>query len=200
MIPTPEDAPCPIQTSLYGASKLAAEGLITAYCMGFGFQCYIFRLVSILGERYTHGHVFDFYGQLRADASRLRVLGDGHQRKSYLYVRDCIEAMLLVTERARDRINLFNVGGDDYCEVRQSIDWICAALHITPAIEFNGGDRGWIGDSPFIHLDTGRIRALGWRPSLTLRESILRTLSWLQSHPQELDRARWKSLASDVVT
>jgi UDP-glucose 4-epimerase len=187
VIPTPEDAPCPIQTSLYGASKLAAEGLITAYCTGFGFQGYIFRLVSMLGERYTHGHVFDFYAQLRIDPGRLRVLGDGHQRKSYLYVQDCIEAMLLAVEHADERINLFNLGGDDYCEVRQSIEWICEALGITPVLEFSGGERGWSGDSPFIHLDSGRIRALGWRPSLPLRESVLRTLSYLAAHPQLLE-------------
>jgi UDP-glucose 4-epimerase len=181
VIPTPEDAPCPIQTSLYGASKQAAEGLITAYCTGYGFQCHIFRLVSILGERYTHGHVFDFYAQLRADASRLRVLGDGHQRKSYLYVRDCIDAMLLAIDQTDEHINLFNLGGDGYCEVRQSIDWICAALAIAPAIEFSGGDRGWSGDSPFIQLDCSRIRALGWQPTLPLRESVLRTLDYLRA-------------------
>ena len=102
VIPTPEDAPFPIQTSLYGASKLAGEGLIAAYCEGFGFRASIFRFVSILGERYTHGHVFDFYRQLRDDPTRLRVLGDGRQRKSYLYVQDCIDAMLLAMEQ-RDR-------------------------------------------------------------------------------------------------
>jgi UDP-glucose 4-epimerase len=187
LIPTPEDAPCPIQTSLYGASKLAAEGLITAYCTGYGFQSHIFRLVSILGERYTHGHVFDFYRQLRADPSRLRVLGDGHQRKSYLYVQDCIEAMLLAIDHADERINLFNLGGDGYCEVRESIGWICDALQIRPALEFSGGDRGWSGDSPFIHLDSSRVRALGWRPTLPLRDSVLRTLSYLAAQPQLLE-------------
>src|SRR5215469_6551915 len=107
-VPTPEDAPFPVQTSLYGASKVAAEGLITAYCAGFGFQSYVFRLVSILGERYTHGHVLDFYRQLRADPTRLRVLGDGRQRKSYLYVHDCVDAMLTAVEKARALVNIFN--------------------------------------------------------------------------------------------
>src|SRR5271169_2912851 len=96
VIPTPEDASFPIQTSLYAASKLAGEGLIQAYCEGFGFEGYIFRFVSILGERYTHGHVFDFYKQLRDHPDRLKVLGDGHQRKSYLYVKDCLQAVLRV--------------------------------------------------------------------------------------------------------
>jgi len=199
VIPTPEDAPCPIQTSLYGASKLAAEGLITAYCTGYGFQSYLFRLVSILGERYTHGHVFDFYGQLRADPSRLRVLGDGHQCKSYLYVQDCIDAMLLAIEHADERINLFNLGGDGYCEVRESIGWICAALGITPALQFGGGDRGWSGDSPFIHLDSSRIRALGWRPTLPLRDAVLRTLGYLTAHPQLLDTAQSQGRAPEAL-
>ena len=96
IIPTPEDAPFPIQTSLYAASKVAGESLIQAYCVGFGFEGYIFRFVSILGERYTHGHVFDFYKQLMIDPSRLKVLGDGTQRKSYLYVQDCVSAILHV--------------------------------------------------------------------------------------------------------
>src|SRR5262245_11985695 len=91
--PTPETAPFPVQTSLYGASKLAGEGLIQAYCEGFAFQGYIFRFVSLLGERYSHGHVFDFYCRLRENPLELLVLGDGHQRKSYLYVHDCIDAI-----------------------------------------------------------------------------------------------------------
>jgi len=139
-------------------------------------------MVSILGERYTHGHVVDFYRQLRIDASRLRVLGDGRQRKSYLYVEDCIDAMLLAIERAEGRINILNLGRDDYCEVRDSIGWICAELGVTPAIEYAGGGRGWAGDNPFIWLDARRMRALGWQPTLSLRESVLRTLSYLRSH------------------
>jgi UDP-glucose 4-epimerase len=87
VIPTPEDGPFPIQTSLYGASKLAGEGLIAAYCEGFGFQSWIFRFVSILGERYTHGHVFDFYRKLKEDPTVLPVLGNGQQKKSYLYIK-----------------------------------------------------------------------------------------------------------------
>src|SRR5215211_3779225 len=111
VFPTPEDAPFPVQTSLYGASKLAAEGLIEAYCEGFGFEGYIFRFVSILGERYTHGHVFDFYKQLREHPDHLRVLGDGSQRKSYLYIQDCLSAMLHVVGhqlalKARHRVEI----------------------------------------------------------------------------------------------
>src|SRR5688500_16061125 len=109
IFPTPENAPFPVQTSLYGASKLAGEGLISAYCEGFGFQGYIFRFVSILGERYTHGHVFDFYRKLLQNPEELPVLGNGLQRKSYLYVQDCVDAMLLALERSTERVNIFNL-------------------------------------------------------------------------------------------
>jgi UDP-glucose 4-epimerase len=189
-IPTPEDAPFPIQTSLYGASKAAGEGLIAAYCAGFGFQSYIFRLVSILGERYTHGHIFDFYGQLKDDPSRLRVLGDGRQRKSYLYVQDCIDAMMMAIERSNSRVNIFNLGTDSYCEVNDSIGWICGALGVTPRIEYRGGDRGWIGDNPFIFLDTTKIRAMGWKPKLTIQQGVIRTLEYLRANPSVFDARR----------
>jgi UDP-glucose 4-epimerase len=188
VFPTPEDAPFPVQTSLYGASKLAAEGMIQAYCEGFGFQGYIFRFVSILGERYTHGHVVDFYRQLRADPSRLRVLGNGKQRKSYLYVQDCIDAMLHAVDRARDPINIFNLGTEEYCTVDESLGWICAHLGLSPKRRYTGGERGWVGDSPFIFLDTAKIRSLGWRPALTVRDGVIRTLTYLQQNPWVLAR------------
>jgi len=182
VIPTPEHSPFPVQTSLYGASKLAGEGLIQAYCEGFGFQSWIFRFVSILGERYTHGHVFDFYRSLRADPSRLRVLGNGRQRKSYLYVQDCIDAILVALDRATEKVNVLNLGTEECCEVNDSIEWIIRALGVSPILDYTGGDRGWIGDNPFIFLDTTRIRALGWKPKLTIREGILRTLDYLRSN------------------
>jgi UDP-glucose 4-epimerase len=187
VFPTPEDAPFPIQTSLYGAAKTAGEGMIQAFCEGFGMQSWIFRFVSILGERYSHGHVFDFYNSLRADPTRLRILGNGKQRKSYLYVQDCIDAMLCAIERASGKVNIFNLGTDEYCEVNDSVGWICEALGIAPERSYTGGDRGWIGDNPFILLDCARIRALGWRPSLTIREGILRTLAYLQANPWLLE-------------
>jgi UDP-glucose 4-epimerase len=182
VFPTPEEAPFPVQTSLYGASKLAGEGLIAAYCAGFDCQAYIFRFVSILGERYTHGHVFDFYKKLLADPQRIEVLGNGKQRKSYLYVHDCIEAMLLVADRATDPVNIFNLGTDHYCTVSDSLDWICGHLGVRPQRHYTGGDRGWIGDNPFIFLDTSKIRGLGWQPKLSIREGVLQTLSYLETN------------------
>ena len=182
IFPTPETCPFPIQTSLYGASKLAAEGLIQAYCEGFGLQGYIFRFVSILGERYSHGHVFDFYQQLAEHPEHLHVLGNGHQRKSYLYVQDCIDGILAAIERANDKVNIFNLGTDEYCEVNDSIGWICEHLGLRPKFTYSGGERGWVGDSPFIQLDCSRIRALGWRPRLTIKQAVLATIEYVSAN------------------
>lgn len=182
VVPTPEDGPFPVQTSLYGASKAAGEGLIAAYCEGFGFQSWIFRFVSILGERYTHGHVFDFYQKLKTDPKRLPVLGNGKQRKSYLYVQDCIDAIFLAMEKSNEKVNVFNLGVDGYCEVNESIGWICKELGVQPEIEYSGGDRGWIGDNPFIFLDTKKIRSLGWTPKFDISDGVLKTVEFLRAN------------------
>jgi UDP-glucose 4-epimerase len=187
VFPTPEIAPFPIQTSTYGASKLAGEALIEAYCEGFGFQGYIFRFVSILGERYSHGHVFDFYRSLKGNPKELRVLGDGHQRKSYLYVQDCLDAMLLAIEKAPDKVNIFNLGTDEYCEVNESISWITGHLGLAPKLIYTGGKRGWVGDSPFVFLDCCKIRSLGWFPQITIRKGVIRTLEYLVANPWVLE-------------
>lgn len=187
IIPTPEDGPFPIQTSLYGASKAACEGLIAAYCEGFGIQSWIFRFVSILGERYTHGHVFDFYKKLRTDSTRLAVLGNGKQRKSYLYVQDCIDAILLAIEKSNEKVNIFNLGVDGFCELTDSIGWICELMRVQPELEYSGGDRGWIGDNPFIFLDTKRIRALGWSPRYSIRDGVIKTVEYLRANEWVFD-------------
>ncbi|MBN8730701.1 MAG: NAD-dependent epimerase/dehydratase family protein [Acidobacteria bacterium] len=179
VFPTPENSPFPVQTSLYGASKLAAEGLIQAYSEGFGFEAYIFRFVSILGERYTHGHVVDFVRQLNRDAGKLHILGNGEQRKSYLYVQDCLNAIEVALNRSPDRVNIFNLGTNEYCRVIDSAGWICERMGVQPQVSFEGGERGWIGDSPFIFLDCSKIRSLGWAPRLTVREAVVQTVDYL---------------------
>ncbi|HEX7155399.1 MAG TPA: NAD-dependent epimerase/dehydratase family protein [Thermoanaerobaculia bacterium] len=188
IFPTPENAPFPIQTSMYAASKLACEGLVQAFSEAYGFRSFIFRFVSILGERYTHGHVYDFVKSLRDDPSTLRVLGNGRQRKSYLYVHDCIDAILTAVNVSQERMNIFNLGTDEYCEVTDSVGWITERLGLAPQLEFTGGERGWVGDSPFIFLDCARIRALGWKPALTVREGVLKTVDYLQAHPELLEQ------------
>lgn len=187
IIPTPEDYAFPIQTSLYAASKLAGEGMIHAYCEGFEFEGYVFRFVSILGERYTHGHVFDFYKQLLEHPDHLKVLGDGTQRKSYLYVQDCLSAMLHVmnagtARKAKHRVEVYNLGTDHYVQVNDSIGFICKTLGLKPRLEYSGGSRGWVGDNPFIFLETKKIRATGWQPELTIEQGIGRTLQWLKAN------------------
>ena len=184
VFPTPEDAPFPLQTSLYGASKLAGEGMVAAYAAGYGFTGVICRFVSILGERYTHGHVYDFYRALRRDPTRLRVLGDGRQEKSYLYVQDCLDAMLLAAAHhaGEGGAHVYNLGTQETVVVDESVRLIVEHLGLAPAIEHTGGRRGWQGDSPLIHLDTTRIRALGWEPRLSIREAVTRTLEWFDAN------------------
>ncbi|MDR3458575.1 MAG: NAD-dependent epimerase/dehydratase family protein [Verrucomicrobiae bacterium] len=187
VIPTPEDAPFPIQTSLYAASKICGEGMISSYCEGFKFEAYIFRFVSILGERYTHGHIFDFYKQLLDHPDHLKILGDGLQRKSYLYVQDCISAMLHVigqgtAKSAKHGVEIYNLGTDEYAQVNDSVGFICGALGLKPKLEYSGGNRGWVGDNPFIFLATKKIQGTGWKTTLTIEQGIGRTLQWLQQN------------------
>jgi len=182
IVPTPEDAPFPVQTSLYGASKLAGEGMIAAYAEGYGIKARIFRFVSLLGERYSHGHIFDFMRQLAKDPERLHVLGDGKQRKSYLHVQDCIDGILLGSTATDERIQIFNLGTDEVCQVFDSVGWITGRLKLSPRLSFSGGRRGWVGDIPLIHLDTSRIRSIGWRPKRSIREAVELTVDWLDAN------------------
>jgi UDP-glucose 4-epimerase len=182
VIPTPEDAPFPVQTSLYGASKLAGEGMIAAYSEGYGIKARIFRFVSILGERYSHGHILDFMRQLANDPERLYILGDGKQRKSYLHVEDCVAGILLGSTATDERIQIFNLGTDEVCQVLDSVGWITGRLKVSPRLSFSGGRQGWIGDIPLIHLETSRIRSLGWQPKRGIREAVELTVDWLDAN------------------
>jgi UDP-glucose 4-epimerase len=189
VFPTPETCPVPVQTSLYGASKMACEGLIAAYCEGYGFEGYVFRFVSLLGPRYPHGHVYDFVRQLRADPTRLRVLGDGTARKSYLHVADCVDALLHICDARRTalaaphRFDAYHLGYPAYCHVRDSVGWICDALGVTPRIDLGEGQRGWIGDNPFVFLEVGKALATGWTPRHGIEPAIRETARWLHANP-----------------
>lgn len=183
VFPTPEDCPFPVQTSLYGASKLAGEGLIQAYCEGYGFSGVVTRFVSIMGERYTHGHLFDFVRALRDDPTHLTVLGNGKQRKSYLYIGDCVRAVIGLLDRHRDAgFRAYNLGTDEVTVVDRSVEVICRHMGIDPEITHTGGERGWIGDSPLIHLDCSKLRATGWTPELTIEQAVERTLAWFDDN------------------
>jgi UDP-glucose 4-epimerase len=120
-------------------------------------------------------------------------LGNGAQRKSYLYVGDCLDALLHVVDRAtakqaRHRVEIYNLGADEYVQVNDSIRFICDALKLKPRLEYSGGNKGWIGDNPFIFLDTKKIRATGWKTTLTIEQSIMLTLQWLQQNQWVLQR------------
>lgn len=187
--PTPEDAPFPIQTSMYGASKLAGEGLLQAYSVGYGFNVYIFRFVSFMGEHYTHGCVFDFMNKLRKDPTKLDILGDGKQKKSYLYVKDGVEAMITAVQASEDKLNIFNLGHDDYIEVTPIAQIVCEELGLKDVkFNYSGGERGWVGDSPFIHLDISKMKNLGWKPTLSIPDCVRRTARWLKEHPEFLEQ------------
>lgn len=185
VFPTPEDLPSPIQTSLYGVSKMAGEGLISAYCNAFNIEGYCFRFVSLLGPRYPHGHVFDFVKKLINDPTRLDILGDGTAQKSYLHINDCISALMLVCEEIRPAkmknhpFEIYNLGMEEYIEVSKSANLIATELGLKPDFHYGEGKRGWIGDNPFVFLDVSKIKQLGWMPTHTIEESIKETANWL---------------------
>lgn len=190
LVPTPENVAFPVQTSFYGASKLAAEALIAAYCAAFGMEGHVFRFVSILGPRYTHGHVFDFFVRLMKNPRHLTILGDGWQRKSYLHVDDAVAAVLMAFETVRGGVNIFNVGHDDTLTVRESADVICASLGLAPQREYGTADRGWVGDSPLIALDCSKLYRLGWKPNISPRDGVLATIEFLRDNPSVVLRRR----------
>jgi UDP-glucose 4-epimerase len=186
--PTPENAWYP-QTSVYGASKLASEALIQAYSEYFGIQSFAFRFVSWIGERYSHGVVFDFIKKLQANPSCLEILGDGKQKKSYLYVKDGVDGIFLAIDQSQDLKNILNLGHQDMLAVTEVASIVVDEMGLKDAaFQFGGGIRGWLGDSPIVHLDTTRIRAFGWEPTTSIRDGIRRTVRYLLDNPELLSR------------
>ena len=188
VFPTPESY-APLQTSLYGASKLACEAMIQAYSEYFGITCYIFRFVSWIGERYSHGVIFDFIKKLRGNTQMLEVLGDGKQRKSYLDVIDGVDGIFYAVEHAKELKNVFNLGHDEFMNVLELADVIVEELGLKRVRYLTtGGERGWLGDLPFVHLDTTKLKALGWRPQVSIEQGIRNTVRYLQANPQVLEQ------------
>lgn len=187
VFPTPEGVAIPVQTSIYGASKMSCEHFISSYANCFGIEAYVFRFVSLLGPRYPHGHVIDFVRKLRRDAANLHVLGDGTAQKSYLHIFDCLDALELICERLRPAKNLaipyevFHLGFDGYIKVADSAKLIAKSMGLEPVLQFETSQRGWVGDNPFVHLSTDKIKKLGWEPQYTIEESIKDTVAWLLS-------------------
>lgn len=177
VIPTPESEPFPIQTSLYGASKVAAEGILSSYAANGAFDVTVLRFVSVLGENYHHGHVIDFVRKLIKSPSLLDVLGNGKQKKSYINVRDCVDALTRL--RGETSFNVFNIGHRNYLEVHESATLISNFMGLTPVFNFGSENRGWIGDNPFTFLDTSKAEKHGWRPTISIEDSIGETVEWL---------------------
>ncbi|MCK5548169.1 MAG: SDR family NAD(P)-dependent oxidoreductase, partial [Thermoplasmata archaeon] len=175
VFPTPEDQTL-IQTSLYGASKLSGEAMIQAYSGYFDIQCYIFRFVTWIGERYSHGVICDFLNKLTANPYELEILGDGKQRKSYLYVTDGVDGIFKAIEVFTDQINIFNLGHNNYLNVVEVANIVCDEMNLNSVeYRFTGGDRGWKGDSPFVHLDAAKLNSIGWEPGTDIETGIRRT-------------------------
>jgi UDP-glucose 4-epimerase len=188
VFPTPESY-APLQTSLYGASKLAGEAMMQAYSEYFGITCYIFRFVSWIGERYTHGVIFDFMKKLRTDPQMLEILGDGKQRKSYLDVSDGVNGIFFAIQHAKECKNVFNLGHDEFMSVLDLADIIVDELGLRRVrYRTTGGRRGWLGDSPFVHLDTAKLKALGWQPQVSIDKAIRNTVRYLQIHSLLLEK------------
>jgi UDP-glucose 4-epimerase len=181
--PTPEDY-APLQTSLYGASKLAAEAIIQAYGEYFGIRSYVFRFVSWIGERYSHGVIFDFVNKLRANTGELEILGDGGQKKSYLHVEDGIQGIFLALDKMTTLKNVINLGHVEYMNVKNLAEIVCEELGLSDvAYRFTGGPRGWLGDSPFVHLDISKLQSIGFQPRISIEEGVRRTVRYLVKNP-----------------
>ena len=179
-LPTPEDhGPC-MPISLYGASKQAGEGLISSWVGTFGLQAWIFRFANIIGARGTHGVIFDFIHKLKNDPTRLEVLGDGLQEKSYMEVGDCVDAMLHVMANAHQPLNLFNLGSHDTASVRRIAEIVVEVTGCADArIEYTGGDRGWAGDIPRARLGIDKMLQTGFDVAMNSEEAIRYTATCL---------------------
>ncbi len=181
VLPTPESYG-PLQPeSMYGAGKLAAEGLSAAYAHSYGLSVYLYRFANIIGSGMTHGILYDLFEKLKRDPTRLPVLGDGRQAKSYLRTEECVAGMLFAADRAREPVNLFNLGTRDRTSVREIAEKVVAAHGGGARIEYAGGERGWVGDVPQAQLAIDKIVALGWSPSTSSGGAVDRTIAEMRA-------------------
>ncbi|MDD1668525.1 MAG: NAD-dependent epimerase/dehydratase family protein [Methanomicrobiales archaeon] len=173
VIPTPEDYAPMEPISVYAATKLACEALVSAYCHTYGMQGWVFRFANIIGERSNHGVIWDFTRKLRENPRSLEILGDGRQTKSYLEVRECVRAMLFAVDHAEGTYNVYNIGSEDWIDVKSIADIVVSSLGLSGVeYRFTGGDRGWAGDVPRMLLSLDRLKALGWKPVMGSWKSV----------------------------
>ncbi len=183
-LPITEDYGPLLPISLYGASKLACEGLITAFCHLFGMQAWLFRLANVVGKRVTHGVIFDFIAKLRQNPKELEVLGDGTQEKPYLFVEDCVDGILFGFEHSNGQINIFNLG----CSSSTSVDTLAKVLIEEMGLQnvelhYTGGNRGWPGDVPQVRFDVERMERLGWRAKYSSDEAVRKAIRQILGKP-----------------
>lgn len=187
--PIPEDFGPLLPISMYGASKLSCEALISAFCHLFDMQSWIFRFANVVGARQTHGVGLDFIRKLRENPHELEVLGDGTQSKSYIYIQDTISAMLFCIEKANERVNLFNVATDDYLEVDSIAQIVIEEMNLKNVkMKYTGGKRGWKGDVPVVRFNLKKIHQLGWSAKYSSREAVLKSVRELLG--EELKKCR----------
>jgi UDP-glucose 4-epimerase len=187
VVPTPEDYG-PVQTSLYGASKLAAEAFAEAHTQLRDLRLWTFRFSNVIGERCRRGVVWDFVRKLRENPRRLEILGDGNQSKEYLYISDCIDGMMTGFSRSSGRVNRFNLATETNLTPVDVANLVVKEMGLSHVqFEFSGGRSGWIGDNPIVNLDTSRLRALGWRPRVASEEAIARMARWANAECSRID-------------
>lgn len=173
VIPTPETYAPFEPVSVYGASKLACEALISAYSHSFEMRSWQFRFANIIGSRSGHGVITDFIRKLKENPKELEILGNGKQTKSYLEVGECIRAMEFAIAHSRDPVNTFNIGSEDWIDVVAIADIVTEAMGLNGVhYRFTGGELGWVGDVPKMQLSIEKLKALGWKPQRGSRESV----------------------------
>jgi len=173
LMPLPENYGPLLPISVYGAAKLASEGLISSFCHTFDMQAWIFRFANVVGSRCTHGVIFDFINKLKKNPKELEILGNGKQKKSYLYVTDCVDGMLYGFENAKDQINLFNLGSDGATEVNRIAEMVVDEMKLRDVrFKYTGGERGWKGDVPRFQFDISKIKKLGWKPKYDSDDAV----------------------------
>jgi UDP-glucose 4-epimerase len=180
VIPINEDYGPVLPISLYGAGKLASEALISAFCNTFDMQAWIFRFVNIVGDRGTHGVIFDFINKLKQNPAELEVLGDGMQEKPYLEVNDCIEGILFTLQHSHDKVNVYNLGCDSSTNVRTIARMVLKEMNLpTTKCVYTGSDRGWPGDIPQYRCDCHKVNTLGWKAKYSSDEAVRLTVKAL---------------------
>ena len=177
VIPTPETYSPMIPISIYAASKLACEAMISSYAATYGWNAWVYRFANIVGPRSTHGIIYDFVQKLRENPKELEILGNGTQSKSYLAVENCVKAMIFAPEISHDTFNFFNVGSEDWVNVKRIAELIVEEMDLKNVkFNFTGGDRGWVGDVPLMRLGIDKIKSFGWKPEITSEESVRRAI------------------------